>query len=169
MKAHRYTIFICIFLLLSCNKKNKLSTGEMPKCYQVHSSYSNLNNSLEISVGNNTDVALKLIDIYTNKCIRFVYVESNKSYSALQIPESKYILKIAYGKKWIKSKKNGTCTGKFKYDALYEMGSDTLDFHVKKTQDGISIPSFKLQLNVIKSKSSNSFNSKNITEEEFNQ
>ena len=160
---------IVIISQISCNKQNKLKTGEMPKCYKVNSLYSSIDNKLEISVGNNTDVALKIIDIYKNECIRFMYIEANHQFSAIHIPESKYILKIAYGKKWIRNKKNGVCKGKFMIDPLYEIGTDTLDFNIKKTEEGTSIPSFKLQLNVIKSKSNKTFNSKNISEDEFNQ
>ena len=52
---------------------------------------------------------------------------------------------------------------------MYEKGEDIMDFNIQHSADGYSIPSFKLQLDVVSSGISNSFSSQNISENEFNQ
>ena len=52
---------------------------------------------------------------------------------------------------------------------MYEKGSDVMDFNVQQTYDGYNIPSFQLQLDVISTNNQNTFDSQNISENEFNQ
>jgi hypothetical protein len=106
----------------------------------------------------------------TNKCIRFVFINSGSTYKIINIPEGRYYLKIAFGKNWISKVENGQCIGKFTKNPLYEKGEDIMDFILKHKEDGsFSVPSFKLELDVLQSTSSNSFNSQQISEDEFNQ
>ena len=95
------------------------------------------------------------------------YLQSN--YNKSNIPEGQYYLKIAYGKDWLSKVENGQCIGKFIRNPMYEKGEEIMDFNIQNTIGGYSIPSFKLQLDVVSNDISNSFSSQNISESEFNQ
>ena len=148
--------------------KTYLNIGEMPDCYNFKPIYSNIDNYLKVDVGNNTDVAIKVINAKTDVCIRFVYINSNSSFKIKNIPEGIFYLKIAYGKDWYMKNENGKCVGKFTSGALYEKGQDLMDFNVQKTSTGESIPYFKLKLDVVTTDFKNAFDTKNISEDEFN-
>ena len=77
-------------------------------------------------------------------------------------------MKIAYGTNWLSKITNGQCIGKFIKNPQYEKGEDILNFNLQYRDDGYSIPSFRLELDVIETGISNSFNSFNISEDEFN-
>ena len=79
----------------------------MPDCYNFKPIYSNIDNYLKVDVGNNTDVAIKVINAKTDVCIRFVYINSNSSFKITNIPEGIFYLKIAYGKDWYMKNENG--------------------------------------------------------------
>jgi hypothetical protein len=104
----------------------------------------------------------------TNKCIRYVFINSNSSFYIRNIPEGIYYLKIAYGKNWMSKIEDGKCVGKFTSNPSYEEGKDEMDFTIRETYDGLSIPSFELSLDVVASNSLNKFSSQNISENEFN-
>ena len=108
------------------------------------------------------------MNIKTEKCIRYVFINSGTTYSIENIPEGMYYLKIAYGKDWLSKVENGQCVGKFIKNPLYEKGEDVLDFNIKRESNGRSIPSYQLSLDVVSSGISNSFNSQNISESDFN-
>ena len=105
----------------------------------------------------------------TDKCIPYVFINSGSTYAIRNIPHGSYYLKIAYGKNWLFKVENGQCIGKFTRNPMYEKGEDIMDFNIQHLADGYIIPSFKLELDVISSSISNSFNSQNISESEFNQ
>lgn len=148
--------------------ENNISNGVMSSCYNFKPKYGKLKNYLAISVGSNTNVAIKLMDQNTNKCVRYVYINANSSYRIKNIPEGIYYLKIAYGSDWISHIENRKCVGKFLRGSLYKRGDDVLDFYRKNTYEGYSIPSFSLQLDVVASDYSNQFDSQSITENDFN-
>ena len=52
---------------------------------------------------------------------------------------------------------------------MYKKGEDILDFNIQNSSVDYSIPSFKLEFDVISSGIYSSFNSQNISESEFNQ
>ena len=108
------------------------------------------------------------MNLSTDKCVRYVFINSGSTYTIRNIPEGSYYLKIAYGKNWLSKVESGRCVGKFIRDPMYEKGEDIMDFNIQYTADGYSIPSFKLQLDVVSNSISNSFNSQNISESEFN-
>ena len=145
-----------------------LNVGEMPDCYNFKPIYSSIDNYLKVDVGNNTDVAIKVINAKTDVCIRFVYINSNSSFKIKNIPEGIFYLKIAYGKDWYMKNENGKCVGKFTSGALYEKGQDLMDFNVQKTSTGESIPYYELKLDVVTTDFNNAFDTKNISEDEFN-
>lgn len=159
-------------------EKNKLLTegweerdidnGQLPSCYNLSHKEGDVDNSLRVEVGSGTDVAIKLMNLHDDRCVRFVFINNGTSYKLKNIPEGKYYLKIAYGKNWLSKLENGQCIGKFFKNPLYEKGEDILDFNIIKTKDGYNIPSFELYLDIISSDISNSFNSQKISENEFN-
>ncbi len=149
-------------------KPNILSNGQLPICYNYKPIYGDVNNHLLVQVGGGTDVMVKVMNIDKNKCDRYVFVCRNSTYKIENIPEGKYFLKIAYGMDWFSRIESGNCIGKFIYNAMYECGNDTIDFNVHHLEDGYSIPSYSLRLNVVSSGTVNSFNSKVISEEDFN-
>jgi hypothetical protein len=146
-----------------------MENGLMPDCYNFKpESDKSIDNRLEINVGGGTDVVLKLMNVETEKCIRYVFVNSGSSYQIRNVPQGVYYLKIAYGKDWISKIVNGQCIGRFMRNPMYEKGVDVMDFTIQNTFDGYSIPSFSLSLDVISSNLSNSFISHNISEADFN-
>ena len=147
------------------DKKNV--NGTLPKCYNFIPKYSDIDNSLKISVGGGTDVAVKLINLENNECIRYVFVNSGTTYEINKIPEGKYYLKIAYGKDWLSRIDKGRCVGKFIRNPNYEKGLDILDFNLIRTNDSYRIPSFHLKLDAYTT-NLNTFDSSNISESEFN-
>lgn len=142
--------------------------GQFPTCYNFAPKKGNLDNSLNVYVGSGTDVAIKLMNIESEKCVRYVFINSGTDYSIENIPEGKYYLKIAYGKDWLSKNVNGQCVGKFVKNPLYEKGLDILDFNKINTATGYSIRSYSLHLDVVSSGYSNSFDSQNISEKDFN-
>lgn len=149
-------------------QEQKISTGNFPACYNFKPKKGRLDNYLEVYVGSGTDVAIKIMDLRNDECIRYVFVNSLSSYKIKNIPEGKYYLKIAYGKNWFSKIENGKCIGKFIKNPMYVKGEDILDFNIQYTADGYSIPSYRLQLDVISSDILNSFDSHKISENEFN-
>ena len=148
--------------------KTYLSKGEMPNCYNFKPIYSNIDNYLNVNVGGNTDVAIKVMNASSNQCIRFVYVNSNSSFKIKNIPEGIFYLKIAYGKDWYMKNENGKCIGQFTKNPIYEKGQDLMDFNIQRTVNGKSIPYYDLELDIVASDYSNTFDTQNISEDDFN-
>lgn len=109
------------------------------------------------------------MNLENDKCIRYVFINSGSTYKIRNIPEGRYYLKIAYGKDWLSKVENKQCNGKFIRNPLYEKSEDIMDFNIQQTLKGYNIPSFRLSLDVIASNTKNTFNSQNISENEFNQ
>lgn len=138
--------------------KKDYATGSSPRGYKYKPVYDySVNNRLTVTVGPNTDVVVKLCRFMTGKCIRYVYIRASETYNIKNIPLGKYYLKIAYGTDWRQKIINGVYVGKFVRDALYEKGSDTLDFcKVTEGEERVgdnlysrySLMSYSLRLNV---------------------
>ena len=150
-------------------QEQDIQNGQLPSCYNFKPQKGSVNNYLEVYVGSGTDVSIKIMNLNTDKCIRYVFINSGSSYTINNIPEGRYYLKIAYGENWLSKVESGQCIGKFIRNPMYEKGEDIMDFHIQHLADGYSIPSFKLQLDVVSSGISNSFSSQNLSENEFNQ
>ena len=146
-----------------------IQNGQLPSCYNFKPTKGDVDNYLEVYVGSGTDVSIKVMNLNTEKCVRYVFINNGSTYTIRNIPEGSYYLKIAYGKNWLSKVENGQCIGKFIQNPMYEKGEDIMDFNIQHSSDGYSIPSFKLELDVISSGISNSFNSQSISESEFNQ
>jgi len=156
------------------------SNGDAPECFNYTPRYDReLDNHLRVTVGGGTDVVIKVMQVGSDRCIRYVYVKSRSTYSIRNIPEGTYYLKIAYGKRWVEKKDAGMCIGKFASSPLYEKGQDILDFLTRSTgisyengqrYENFEIPSFEIQLDVVTTGfSSNNLNTDGISEAEFNQ
>ncbi|MDF3079115.1 MAG: hypothetical protein K0S09_3004 [Sphingobacteriaceae bacterium] len=150
-------------------EEQNVDNGQLPTCYNFKPKRGEIKNYLEVHVGGGTDVAVKVMNSETGKCVRFVFVNSGTTYKITNIPEGIYYLKLAYGKEWYSKVENGLCVGKFLRNPIYEKGQDLMDFNVQPIEGGVNVPSFELKLDVIASDVSNSFNSQNISEEGFNE
>ncbi len=144
-----------------------IENGQLPDCYNFAPEKSTIDNYLEVHVGGGTDVVIKVMNIQTNKCVRYVFINSHSTFNIRNIPEGRYYLKIAYGKEWLSKVENGQCIGKFIRNPIYEKGNNLMDFNLLYTSDSISIPSFQLKLDVT-GDILNTFSSQNISESEFN-
>jgi hypothetical protein len=150
-------------------KEPQIENGQLPVCYNFIPKKSRIDNYLEVYVGGGTDVAIKVMSIKNDNCVRFVFINSRSTYRIKNIPEGQYYLKIAYGKNWFSKIENGQCIGKFARNPIYEKGEEIMDFNLQEREDSYSIPSFKLSLDIIASDVSNTFASENISETEFNE
>lgn len=150
-------------------EETKVNNGQLSSCYNFVPKESKIDNYLEVQVGGGTDVAIKVMNLQTDKCIRYVFINNGSTYRIRNIPEGTYYLKIAYGKDWFSKVENGQCIGKFLRNPMYEKGDDLMDFNLKYTSDGYRIPSFQLKLDVIATNTMNTFSSQDISESEFNQ
>jgi tetratricopeptide (TPR) repeat protein len=146
-----------------------ISNGEIQGCNDIKPKYNKgIDNKLLITVGSNASVAVKLIDISNDKCVRYVFINKNTSYTIRNIPEGKYYLKIAYGEDWSIMDGQTNCTGRFSKNALFEKGEDVLDYNLIYSNKGYQVPSFSLKLDVqISEDKLNSFNTDKINENDF--
>lgn len=158
--------------------KTNYQTGQSPECFNYEYLRDlSIDNRLQIKVGRSIDVVLKLISLETDQCIRYVYIRAGETYSIRNIPEGKYYTKIAYGKDWRQTVKDGQCIGRFISRSLYKKGKEILDFNKifegvksdgENEYDSYSIPSFNLELDVVQSDLNGKFTTNSISEEEFN-
>ena len=145
-----------------------IDNGQLPACYNFAPKKSSIDNYIEVNVGGGTDVAIKVMDLKTENCVRYVFINSGSTYKIRNIPEGMYYLKIAYGKDWFSKVENGQCVGKFLRNPMYEKGDDIMNFNLQYTSNGYNIPSYQLKLDVISTTSINTFSSQNISESDFN-
>lgn len=147
-----------------------MKNGNITGCKKIKAKYDyTLDNKLMISAGNNADVAVKLYNLATDKCIRFVFIQRNTTYSIKNIPQGKYYLKIAYGDDWGIEEGESSCNGRFTSNVLYKKSDEVLDFNLVETYDGWKVPSFSLELNVVyTSGDMNQFSTNAISSSDFN-
>lgn len=139
--------------------------GELPKEYGIKSKFGQQDNYFDIEIGNGCDVAVKIVDASTDKCIRYVLVPENTSINIQMIPQGKYYLKLAYGKDWMEyANDDGTITGKFTKNVSYDKSVDVFDFGKKNSSN---IVSYVLHINVVNSQLRNNFGTVEITEDDF--
>lgn len=139
--------------------------GELSREYGVKSKYGQQDNYFDIEIGNDCDIAVKIVDASNDTCIRYVLIRENSSVSVQMIPQGKYYLKIAYGKDWMEyNNGDGTIIGKFTKNVSYDKSIDVFDFGKKNSSN---IVSYVLQINVENSKLQNNFGTVEITEDDF--
>ncbi len=139
--------------------------GELSKEYGINGKYGQQDNYFDIQIGNGCDVAVKIVDAITDKCIRYVFVPENSTENIQMIPQGKYYLKLGYGKDWMEyDNGDGTISGKFTRNVSYDRSVDIFDFGKKNSS---SIVSYVLQINVENSMLQNNFGTVAISEAEF--
>lgn len=148
--------------------ETRIDNGLMPSCYNFIPKRGVVDNYLEVHVGGGTDVAIKVMNIEDDRCIRYIFIWRGSVYRVKNIPEGRYYLKIAYGKDWFSKIIDGKCVGRFLQNPMYEKGIDIIDFNLQQLADGYIVPSFQLKLDVIASNTMNTFDSQSISELEFN-
>lgn len=142
-----------------------IPSGELPREYGVKNKYGQQDNYFDIEIGKGCDVAIKIVDVATDKCIRYVFVPENSSANIQMIPQGKYYLKLAYGKDWMEyDNGDGTITGKFTSNVTYDRSVDIFDFGKKNSSNVVN---YLLQINVVDSQLQNSFGTVEISEAEF--
>jgi tetratricopeptide (TPR) repeat protein len=146
-----------------------VSNGEFSGCNDFKPKYNKgLNNKLVITVGSNASVAVKLMDYSNDKCIRYVFINRNSTYSIRNIPEGKYYLKIAYGDDWKTMEGQPNCTGRFSRNTLFKKGSEILDYNLVYSGNGYQVPSYSLKLDIIFTQDDmNTFSTEKINENDF--
>lgn len=140
-------------------------TGELSIEYGVKSKYGQQDNYFDIEIGEGCDVAIKIMDESTDRCIRYVLVPENSNVNIQMIPQGRYYLKLAYGKDWMeKDNDEGRIKAKFTQMASYDRSVDVFDFGKKNSSQ---IVSYILQINIEESKLIHNFGTVEISEDEF--
>ena len=137
---------------------------DLTENYGINPKYGIQDNYFDISMGSGCNVAVKIMDCATDKCIRYVYVAENTTTTVQEIPQGVYYLKLAYGYDWMELETDSVKQGKFTRNVSYERSQDTFDFGIKNSRDEIN---YRLEINVIYSKLENNFLTTPINEEEF--
>lgn len=146
-----------------------LDTNEIPDDNYYDPSYDyDLENYLTINMGRNSDAVIRVIDVNSNSTIRYFFIKSGSRAVQRNIPIGKYKLKIAFGFNWATKLINGKEHGRFLKNAIYKLGTDILDYNLTYSENGYSVPSYEISLDVISKYSSSNYDTKNISEEEFN-
>ena len=98
----------------------ELSDSELGEEYGVKPIYGIQDNYFDITMGEGYNVAVKIVDAQTNKCIRYAVVSENSTTTVTQIPQGRYYLKLAYGRDWMELQTESAIIGKFTRNAFYE-------------------------------------------------
>ena len=139
--------------------------GELGDEYGVKPIYGVHDNYFDITIGEGCSVAIKIMDVTSGKCIRYVYVPQNETVTVTEILQGQYYLKLAYGKDWMIHKTDSISFGKFTRRAFYEKSTNSYNFGEKNSGDFVN---YSLKINVIDETSENNFTTVPISEREFN-
>ena len=150
--------------LLNIGWIQKTPEEELTEDYGIKPVYGIQDNYFDIAIGSGCNVAVKIMDLRTDKCIRYVYVAENTTTTVQEIPQGIYYLKLAYGYDWMELDTDEGKIGKFTRNVSYERSQDTFDFGVKNSRNEVN---YRLEINVIDSKLENNFLTTPINEEEF--
>ena len=137
---------------------------EFGEDYGVKPMYGIQDNYFDITMGEGCNVAVKIVDYVTDKCIRYAFVLENSTTTVTQIPQGKYYLKLAYGKDWMELQTDAMVIGKFTKNAFYEKSRQVYDFGKKNSQQEIN---YELRINVRDETGMNNFETIPISEEDF--
>ena len=138
--------------------------GELGDEYGVKSIYGVHDNYFDITIGEGCSVAIKIMDVASGKCIRYVYVPENVTVTVTEIPQGQYFLKLAYGKDWMIHNTDSVTFGKFTRRSFYEKSTNSYNFGEKNTGDFVN---YSLKINVIDDTSENNFTTVSSSEKEF--
>ena len=127
--------------------KIAMSNGNISSCSGIEPKYDRNITTKLIITAELTDVAVKLYDYKTDRCIRYVFVNNGSTYTVKNIPEGRYYLKIAYGNDWEVKEGNPICQGRFTTHASFKKDLSVYDFNKTHYDDGrVSIPYYTLKL-----------------------
>jgi hypothetical protein len=143
------------------NKSRDISSeyGITP-IYGIHDNY------FDIKMGVGSNLALKIIDLSKNKCIRYIYVQENSEFTISQIPQGKYKLLIAYGTNWMTLQRSNGNVGKFADNVYYEQSVDVFDFGKKNSKDVVNYL-LTINVDIHENLHATNFHAEEISEEEF--
>lgn len=141
-----------------------LSNGELSEDYGIMPVYGLQDNYFDITMGEGYNIAVKIMDASSQRCIRYVYVNENSTATVSQIPQGRYYIKLAYGTEWMELASDSVIVGKFTRNAFYERSCDIYDFGKKNSLDEVN---YELKINVKDSIGMNNFETSPISEEEF--
>ena len=139
--------------------------GELGDEYGVKPIYGVHDNYFDITIGEGCCVAIKIMDVTSGKCIRYVYVPENETVTVTEIPQGQYFLKLAYGKDWMENDTDSITQGKFTKKAFFEKSTESYNFGKKNTGDFVN---YSLKINVVDETTENNFTTVSISEDEFN-
>ncbi len=142
----------------------ELSSEELDEEYGVKPVYGIQDNYFDITMGDGYNVAVKIVDASTDKCIRYAVVAENSTTTVSQIPQGKYYLKLAYGRDWMELETDSITIGKFTRNAFYERSREVYDFGKKNSQQEVN---YDLRINVSDEAGMNNFETTPISEAEF--
>jgi hypothetical protein len=141
-----------------------LSDSELGEEYGVKPIYGIQDNYFDITMGEGYNVAVKIVDAQTDRCIRYAVVKENSTTTVTQIPQGKYYLKLAYGNDWMELETDSITIGKFTRNAFYEKSRETYNFGKKNSMQEVN---YDLRINVREKTGMNNFETSPISEEEF--
>lgn len=150
--------------LLDAGWTNETPDEDMSEDYGIKPIYGMQDNYFDIKMGKGCNVAVKIMNLRTDKCIRYVYVAENTTTTVQEIPQGVYYLKLAYGYDWMEKETDEGKQGKFTRNVSYERSQETFDFGVKNSREEIN---YRLDINVVGSKLKNNFHAIPIDEKEF--
>lgn len=142
----------------------QLSDDDMPETYGIDPIRGILDNYFDIELGEGCEMVLKIVDVETNKSIRYVFVNENSTTTITEIPAGKYYLKMAFGRGWMVHHEGETLIGKFTDHVSYEKSDEIFDFGEKNSLEAVS---YYLKIHVEKNSRYENFATTEITEEEF--
>ena len=137
--------------------------GDLPSEYGIVPIKGLFDNYFDIEIGEGFSMAMKIVEVNTNKTVRYVYVRENTTANISEIPPGKYYLKLTFGYDWMKCDKNNEWSGKFSKAATYEMSDDVFDFG----QSTFGANSYHLKINMVHDEKYENFSTTEINEEEF--
>lgn len=137
---------------------------DLSEKYGIKPIYGIQDNYFDITIGSGCNVAVKIMEFRTDKCIRYIYVAENSSTTVHEIPQGIYFIKLAYGYDWMVLETDTGRQGKFTRNVSYERSQDTFDFGKKNSREE---KNYRLEINIVDSKLENNFHATPIDEEEF--
>ncbi|MBS1744627.1 MAG: hypothetical protein JST21_00510 [Bacteroidetes bacterium] len=127
--------------------KVTMVNGNISDCSGISPKYDKNISTKLIITAQLTDVAVKLYDYETDRCIRYVFVNDGSTYAIKNIPEGKYYLKIAYGNDWEVKEGDPVCKGRFATHSSFKKDLSVYDFNKTYYNDGrVSVPYYTLKL-----------------------
>ena len=137
---------------------------DMTKDYGIKPVYGIQDNYFDIAIGKGCSVAVKIMDLQTDRCVRYVYVAEDSEITVHEIPQGQYYLKLAYGSGWMEMETDGSKLGKFSMNVSYAKSTNVFDFGMKNSSE---VTNYCLNINVIDSRLEYNFTSTPISEDEF--